>query len=1156
MYSQRISDQAILQRFHALNREPKRHTRAQIDAAITHFNSLVEITLRRDASRFPLIIQRKRAFTPDELAFIENERLLCRLDFRYWLSNYAWVKSWRASEAMIRVEPNIAQQVTMDIWGDLEAMGVSIEILQLKARQLGMSTLTELAVQHRAQFYSYINAVVASSSPGQSEKMGDMMVRCLQRQPWFLLPTCTAFRERTLIEFGRFNSGISIQHGSQFTGIGRGTTPSMVHLCLAPSTQLELADGDQTPISAIRMGTSIRTHTGAWGEVTAISRRPEARPMLRLRAWMEASPLDLTEDHQVWAKPSFQAAPGKIPANRLTTKSWIGTPIKSFTPPRLFSLALPGRISHTGVEPIQGSIPLTKEFGYFVGYYLAEGSLGQSHGHATQICLSHHRDRAATAQRAVQAVLPFISSHSTRDHSLSSHTLLYGSSLARLVQSEFGLINSKTIPEWVFTAPPEFAEGLLIGYLSGDGSRGPSITHQGYSCPTIYATSAHPRILRQIRYILAALGIGWGGITYADGFTDSRGWKVQPQATLTINGMAAIHVRRLMGRDTPPSTPARLRAQRYHLDLANRMVWCRIRAITHIPTTEFTYDIEIAHPDHTFVTLAGAVSNSEVAAFQRPEQIIDAALLRAVHPAPGVFMVFESTAEGRGNWLHFNWLQSVQGYHTSEARLFPMFLPWYVGSDKYPSPEWLHKRPVPPSWEPNSLTQLHAESARRYVASDPVLSRYMPAGWAMPLAQMWFYQCEYNEYKAKRELAVFKQEMPATPDEAFQSTGFSAFDAELVTEYSGMAKPPIGIYGLVARPDLIALNLQPYRNEVDPNRPPIEIVPATRQGIEQDIRVKLVPLRATGSLQLIDPNNKVFIWEMPDPTASYGAGEDLAEGLGEDRSVIEIIRKGDFDHPIRQVCEFASDEVNAVGATAIAYALGSFYSPRFPTPGLDPASTLPESSRQLRHIIEVNTGEPLQLELRKLGWSNFHRWCRYDSRKLVPTNKLGWFTVTWSRWLMLDYLIHFLRNHLIDIGSPWFIDEMQSFQKADSDAKLKAEFGAHDDRIMAFGIAFFSLHIWDYVFKMGVVGSRDSQFDDLYVPVGGSPFSLTPSSPLPVYQPPFSTIGRPIGSRPTPLPLGIPDRYPSQGSFPGSYQGYAATLVGGPGFYEDDDYDY
>lgn len=766
MYSQIISDQAIEHRFRSLGREPIRHSRDQVNSAIRHFDSLVEITPRRDASRFPLVIQRKRQFTPDEEAFIQNERLLCRLDFRYWCDRYAYIKSWRASEAMINFEMNTAQLVALYVWADLEAQGVSIEILQLKARQLGISTLVELAVQHRAQFYSYINAVVASSSPGQSEKMGDMMVRCLQRQPWFLLPTCTAFREGALIEFGRFNSGISIQHGSQFTGIGRGTTPSMVHL-------------------------------------------------------------------------------------------------------------------------------------------------------------------------------------------------------------------------------------------------------------------------------------------------------------------------------------------------------------------------------------------SEVAAFQRPEQIIDAALLRAVHPAPGVFMVFESTAEGRGNWLHFNWLQALEGYPRNEARLFPMFLPWYVGSDKYPSPEWLHKRPVPQSWEPNSLTQLHADSARRYVASDPVLSRHMPPDWKMPLEQMWFYQCEYNEYKAKRELAVFKQEMPATPDEAFQSTGYSAFDAEVITEYQGMTKPPLGIYGLVARPDLIALNLQPYRQEVNPNLPPIEIVPATRQGIEQDIRVKLVPLRITSSLQILNPNNKVFIWEMPDPSASYGAGEDLAEGLGEDRSVIEIIRKGTPDRPIRQVCEFASDEVNAVGATAIAYALGSLYSPRFLTPGIDASS----GQNQLRHIIEINTGEPLQLELRKLGWNNFHRWCRYDSRKLTPTNKLGWYTVTWSRWLMLDYLIHFLRNHLIDIGSPWFIDEMQSFQKADADAKLKAEFGAHDDRIMALGIAFFSLHIWDYVFKMGVVGSRESQLDDLYLPVEKSPRSFITPAPLPIYQPPFGAVGRPIGSRPSPLP-DLYARYPPESSFPGSYQGYSG--VDPPGGFDDE----
>ncbi|MGH9438618.1 MAG: hypothetical protein ACRD22_12185, partial [Terriglobia bacterium] len=645
----------------------------------------------------------KRPLTPEESRFIENERLVCRFDFRYWLQRYAWVRSWKAMESLVQVIPNIAQEMTMDIWADLEEQGVSIEILQLKARQLGVSTFTELAIQHRTQFYSYVNAVVASASPDQSEKMSDMIVRCLQRQPWWLSPVCTAFRERELIEFGRFNSGISIQHGSQFNGIGRGTTPTVVHL-------------------------------------------------------------------------------------------------------------------------------------------------------------------------------------------------------------------------------------------------------------------------------------------------------------------------------------------------------------------------------------------SEVASFIKPEAIIDAALLRAVHPAPGVFMVFESTAEGRGNWLHLTWQHAVTAYPRHEARLCPMFLPWFVGADKYPSPEWLHKRPIPLGWQPNENTLHHAEKARQFVQNDLLLKRYMPADWEMSVAQQWFYQCEYNEYKAKKELATFKQEMPANPEEAFQSTGFSAFDAEVISEYENMARPPIGVYGVVAKPMIVPLDLQPTAREADPNKPPIDIRPLTPEGISQGVRVRLVPLRYD-SLSTLDPNNKVLIWEMPERRYEYGLGEDIAEGLGADRTVIEVLRRGSSYHTIKQVCEFASDQANAVAVTGIAYALGCFYSPN--------------SESLARHTIEVNTGEPLQLELRKLGWSNFHRWCRYDSRKLTPSNKLGWVTVGWSRWLMLDYLVHFLRGHLIEINSPWFIEEMQTFQKADADAKLKAEYGAHDDRIMALGINFFSMHIWDFMFRMGTVSAGESDLGALYRSV----VERQDDESLPVYMP-------------------------------------------------------
>ena len=52
---------------------------------------------------------------------------------------------------LVRFTPNIAQRLVLDIWSEMEAQRWAIMMLQLKSRQLGVSTLTELAVAHRLQ---------------------------------------------------------------------------------------------------------------------------------------------------------------------------------------------------------------------------------------------------------------------------------------------------------------------------------------------------------------------------------------------------------------------------------------------------------------------------------------------------------------------------------------------------------------------------------------------------------------------------------------------------------------------------------------------------------------------------------------------------------------------------------------------------------------------------------------------------------------------------------------------------------------------------------------------------------------------------------------------------------------------------------------------
>jgi hypothetical protein len=611
-----------------------------------------------------------RALTSEEMQWVLNERTLCRLDFSYWVQNYAMIRNWEG--VLARFSPNIAQRIVIQIWGELEEAQRAISIQQLKARQLGVSTLTELAVAHRVQFYRQVNAVVASSDPFKSAKMAEMMERCWENQPWWMIPAQSKYISGELIEFGGMNSGVSIQHGSQFTGIARGDTPTVAHL-------------------------------------------------------------------------------------------------------------------------------------------------------------------------------------------------------------------------------------------------------------------------------------------------------------------------------------------------------------------------------------------SELADFLNPEELVDASLLRAMHESLRMFLVLESTAKGRKNWWHRTWEYSKQYWASGMARLYPMFLPWFVGRDIYPTEVWLKTRPIPHEWEPSQLTVHHAERAKAYVKSDEILRKYLGVNWEMPIEQMWWWEVSRQEYAAKKELAQFYSETPADDMEAFQSTNISAFDTDTLTTYRERTKDPIGVFGFIGRPDQVPIRMQPDRRDIDPDMPPINIRARWNPSVDA-FECQMVPLRFRGYSNT-DPNGKLFMWEMPEENEFYGVGVDTGDGVGLDRSCLEVLRKGNLERNDAQVAEFVNPYINAFDLWSICMAVGTLYSPK-----------VDGYLRQAKMVIDcLKNGESTQWELRKHGWGNFHIWTRLDSKKirLQNANKLGWFANSWARAMMMDYAIKALRDDFVDINSPYFVDEMADLERDEYAQSLKAVFGGHDDRFVAFGQCFISLHLME-----------------------------------------------------------------------------------------------
>lgn len=445
---------------------------------------------------------------------------------------------------------------------------------------------------------------------------------------------------------------------------------------------------------------------------------------------------------------------------------------------------------------------------------------------------------------------------------------------------------------------------------------------------------------------------------------------------------------------------------------------------------------------------------SELADFENSEELVDASLLRAMHEDPFTLLILESTANGRENWWHRKWEAAKLLYPKRMSRLRPLFLPWYVGTDLYPNPTWLRGHPVPAGYEPPDQVADHADRAAEYVEQSPWLQKLLGKGWTMPVEQKWFYEANREEFKMNNALNKWYQEMPASDLEAFQHKQSSIFDAEFLTDLRNACKKPLVVLGCIGPEDEIPLRLQPSAREIDTNSlfKQLKINSSSITG-KPGSTYTLVPLKWHG-ISTDSPLGKIFLFELPEKFNDYGVGVDTAFGVGQDRTVVQVVRKATPHADAEQCAEFATDQAGAFEIWPFVLALSTLF------------STVPAGGgerRQAKIVIEMAAnGEATQRELFKRGWHNFHLQQKAQTRGFVLTNQttplFGWKTTEQSRGPMLDFLRKALVDGWLAINSPWFVDEMGNFIRNEKKERLEAAEGAKDDRLMAMGFVLDSLH--------------------------------------------------------------------------------------------------
>lgn len=441
---------------------------------------------------------------------------------------------------------------------------------------------------------------------------------------------------------------------------------------------------------------------------------------------------------------------------------------------------------------------------------------------------------------------------------------------------------------------------------------------------------------------------------------------------------------------------------------------------------------------------------SELADYPNPADIVEASLFHAVHPSPKVFMHLESTGNSNVGWWADTWRFNKKNWHKGAARLRPVFLPWFMGTDIYPMPTWLHDHPLPEGWEPCNETRAHVAKCNAYANNTDYLRKELGPNWKLPREQAWFWECNYLERKAKRTEKKWIQEMPADDNEALQSKQEKVFPYEVLARIEEDRQKEYEAFAIVG--EGIEDKFNPIDTDIDYSKPriPISFYNKTK---DTTYYWFLIPLLTAG---MEDEENRkwngtLLVYERPVAGQKYSAAVDTAGGGGKDRFVTSVTHVEEGMVPDFQAAEMASDQINAAEATAFVMAICAWYDVEM------------MACEQVR-----KPGDTCQVQMRLMGWPNsrVHSMVRYDNKKVQKGKALkkGWYTHGWSRPLLLTMYIAAVENGWYKPNSPFLKSECENFEAHETDGgKTKMEHmqGKHDDRLFASAISYFIVHDLD-----------------------------------------------------------------------------------------------
>lgn len=337
-------------------------------------------------------------------------------------------------------------------------------------------------------------------------------------------------------------------------------------------------------------------------------------------------------------------------------------------------------------------------------------------------------------------------------------------------------------------------------------------------------------------------------------------------------------------------------------------------------------------------------------------------IMQAVPDELGTIVIVESTANGYDMFKTL-WDRAVAAQQAGDDEGFiPVFFPWYEMSE--------YRRPVPSGFE---LTDEERELKAAFGLDDEQIA--------------WRRWC--IEVNCGGDLNKFKQEYPATPDEAFIATGTCVFDKEALVLRRAAVSADKWEYGRFT-----------YKND---------------------------GLRISDIKWQPEKGGPIRIKKKPEEGVPYVIGGDTA-GTGSDFFVGQVL-----DNTSGEQVAVLQQLMGETEYTRQMYCLGMYY------------------NTALIGIETNYSTYPVQ-ELERLRYPKQYVRQHLDKYTQKLTDEFGFNTTSRTRPTIIDNLKAVAREHLELISDYGTLGEMLTFVY-DENWRPEAEEGEHDDLVMALAIA-------------------------------------------------------------------------------------------------------